>query len=412
MIGSLSPNSREVVVVGAGIAGMLAAYQLQKKGYEVTLYEAKPEAGGLIKTKRTEWGICESAAHSFLATPLVQEFCRELGVGLTGVRPDARARFVLRGGKFRKFPLTPGEVATAFARAYFVLADSKRSPEDLSMEAWGRRYLGQAAVDYGLNPFLRGIYGARPSELAVGAAFPALIVPRGQSLLSAQLAKKFRKPTCVAPVVKSRPRPMMVPQNGMGDLTHKLEEVLLKKLGSRFKRGIALHELPLVQNVVLSVPADVAAGLIAKEDQTLSLALRDVPYTSLVSVSVFVKKQYVPPSIRGVGVLIPECEERKCLGILFTSSSFEGRAFDESRYVSFTVMMGGSGRPELVQAPEDEIRRIVQEEMRALLGLTGDPEHQEIFRWNRAIPQYGQGLLNAWAAARTGWCSKPGHIHG
>ncbi|HEX8290247.1 MAG TPA: FAD-dependent oxidoreductase, partial [Pyrinomonadaceae bacterium] len=105
MIGTLDETRREATIVGAGIAGMLAAYALDKKGYEVTLLEERGEAGGLIQTVHTEYGMAERAAHSLLASGPVMEFCQDLGVELAEVRPDSRARFVVRDGRLRKFPL-------------------------------------------------------------------------------------------------------------------------------------------------------------------------------------------------------------------------------------------------------------------------------------------------------------------
>ena len=50
LIGTLDRRYREVTIVGAGIAGMLAAYALDKRGYCVTLLEENQRAGGLIQT--------------------------------------------------------------------------------------------------------------------------------------------------------------------------------------------------------------------------------------------------------------------------------------------------------------------------------------------------------------------------
>ena len=64
MIGTLNKEFREVTVVGAGIAGMLGAYYLDRNGYRVTLIEQSERAGGLIRTRHTDHGIAESAAQS------------------------------------------------------------------------------------------------------------------------------------------------------------------------------------------------------------------------------------------------------------------------------------------------------------------------------------------------------------
>jgi len=42
------PPSRKVVVVGAGLAGLCAAYELQQLGYDVTVYEARDRVGGRV----------------------------------------------------------------------------------------------------------------------------------------------------------------------------------------------------------------------------------------------------------------------------------------------------------------------------------------------------------------------------
>src|SRR5690242_13148572 len=51
------PNDRgrgqRVVILGAGIAGLTAAYELSKAGYEVIILEAKSRAGGRSYTVRT-----------------------------------------------------------------------------------------------------------------------------------------------------------------------------------------------------------------------------------------------------------------------------------------------------------------------------------------------------------------------
>ncbi|NLA26929.1 MAG: FAD-dependent oxidoreductase [Firmicutes bacterium] len=43
-----APDAKKVAVIGAGPAGLNAAYQLARKGYRVTIYEALPVAGGML----------------------------------------------------------------------------------------------------------------------------------------------------------------------------------------------------------------------------------------------------------------------------------------------------------------------------------------------------------------------------
>lgn len=417
MIGTFDTSRREATVVGAGVAGMLVAHALDKKGYEVTLLEERASAGGLIQTVRTEQGIAERAAHSLLATDAVVGLCSELGVELEDVRRESRSRFVVRGGRLRRFPLRPAEALTALGRAAFARADE--SSDSLDLDSWGRRHLGDAAVEYLLTPFVSGVYGALPSELGVEAAFPTLSVAPGRTLLGTMLGRAFKRNAAHATnghtsggakrARKERKR-MVAPRLGMGDLTARLERRLEERLGGRFCKGVGVRELPDSPNVVISTPAYAAANLLETSEPELADALRGVSYTPVVSVTAFVRAEALSRPVNGVGVLAPAKEGRKCLGVLFTSSSFGGRVTDEARYVSFAVLLGGSTHPEWIDATDAEIEEAVRVELAALLGVRGEPESLVISRWARAVPRYSVALPSVWRKARETWCARPGRV--
>jgi oxygen-dependent protoporphyrinogen oxidase len=408
MLGSLDTTKREVTIVGAGVAGMLAAYQLDKQGYTVTLLESKERAGGLIHTRRTKYGMAERAAHSLLAAPAVRELCGELGVELLEVRKDSRARFIVRDGKLRKFPLSPGEVAGVLKRAAFARADNHADAKTL--DAWGRRHLGDAALQYLLTPFVRGIYGVQPRELGVAAAFPSLLVEPGQTLLESMLRKSFGRSSVKNGGKEKGSKRMVAPAKGMSDLTERLERRLEHKLGARFRKGSKIDGLPDAPNLILATPSYAAAALVAGESPELSEKLLGIQYTPLVSVTAFVARETLSREVRGVGALVPATEQRNCLGVLFTSSSFEGRVVDESRYASFTILLGGTSQPHWISASDGEIKQAVKEELASLLGIGGEPLELVITRWPQAIPQYSIELPKVWESARDTWCAKPGRI--
>lgn len=414
MLGRLDATKREATVVGAGIAGLLAAYMLDKQGYQVTLLEEQYRAGGLIGTRRTQYGIAEAAAHSLLATPAVIEFCQELGVELADIRPDARARFILRDGQLSKFPLRPREAMNALVRAVFVRAEQTALP--LNLETWGRRHLGDAALDYLLTPFVRGIYGVKPIGLGVAAAFPELAIAPGQTLVGTMLRKAFSRPNRnghgpngARKPPKQRKR-MVAPVLGMGEVTARLEQHLERRLGARFQRSARVIAVPDAPNVVLATPAYASAELLRIEAPELSRRLRAVEYTPIVSVTAFVDRASFTRPVRGVGVLVPEREARNCLGILFNSSAFAGRVFDEARYASFTVLLGGTAQPHWVATTDEAIGAVVREELGALLGIQGEPLQLVINRHPRAIPQYSVALPELWRHARETWCATPGRM--
>ncbi len=389
MIGTLNPKYREATLVGAGMAGLLAAYALDQKGYRVTLIEAQSRAGGLIETRSTPWGIAEKAAHSLLATPAVLQLCRDLDVKLIEVEKKSRAKFILRNGKLRRFPLNPAETAAALCRFAWnsVTQKLKTSTSDpsLTLESWGLKNFGKPTVNYLLNPFVRGIYGAHPSLLSIHA------------VLGNSRKRTFGK--------------MVAPENGMSALTQALERRLETRLNDRLKRGERLSTLPDVPNLILCTPSDSAAFLLRTMDSSLSATLTQIPYTPLISVTIFIQKSAFKRFRPGVGVLVPEAENQgACLGILFNSRAFKNRVNHEGEIESLTLMLGGSIQAGLLSESDQKILSLVEKSLNDILGFDGSLLHAEISRSPRAIPQYSPALLHSWEVAKNGWCSEPGRI--
>ena len=400
MIGTLDSSTKEATVVGAGIAGMLSAYSLDRCGYRVTLLEEKERAGGLIQTRNTKHGIAESAAHSLIATGPVRELCSDLGVELVEPRKEAKAKYIVRDGRLHRFPLTIGESFDTLCHAALARSANHHSQ---NLELWARRHLGDAAAEYLLTPFVRGIYGVQPAELGVATAFPFLEVPTGKTLLGTMLSKHRNSGS------KKDKKRRAAPRFGMGDLVARLEQRLETRLGPRFCKGAKVDHLPEAANVIIATPAYAAARVIRSTSAELADKLAEVRYTPMVSVTVFVDRHAFTRPVHGVGVLMPAREQTKSLGILFNSSSFDYRVADDSRFASFTVMMGGTAQPQWLSVSDEEIRQAIKLELATLLGIR-EPLAVVIHRWPAALPQYSVDLPAVWDYARQNWCATPGHI--
>ena len=101
----LPPSKREVVVIGAGPAGLTAAYALTKRGEPVTVLEADDVVGGISRTvERDGWRFDIGGHRFFTKVPVVEELWHE-------ILPDDE--FLLRprmsriyyNGKFIDYPL-------------------------------------------------------------------------------------------------------------------------------------------------------------------------------------------------------------------------------------------------------------------------------------------------------------------
>lgn len=98
-VGRPGPDARTVAVVGAGPAGLACAYHALARGYRVTLFDAAPQAGGLLRTippYRLPRDVLEAELERLLALGFEQRFHTRLGrdVSLAELRADFDAVFL------------------------------------------------------------------------------------------------------------------------------------------------------------------------------------------------------------------------------------------------------------------------------------------------------------------------------
>jgi oxygen-dependent protoporphyrinogen oxidase len=82
-------------------------------------------------------------------------------------------------------------------------------------------------------------------------------------------------------------------------------------------------------------------------------------------------------------------ERFSILGTLFSSSLFPNRA--PAGHVLLTTYVGGVRAPDLALKPEAELVALTVEDLRAILGIKGEPTYQHVVLYPRAIPQYEVG---------------------
>lgn len=390
MLGRLHPENKSAAVIGAGFAGLVAAYALLKDGYSVEIFEKENRCGGLLRTDITPCGPVESAAHSFRASPVLQRLCQDLNVPLTPAR--TRKKYILRDGQLKHFPLSPHETWQTFKKAFSAHPFSTGR----TLAQWAKDYLGQAALDNMIAPLANGIYACSPDLLDQELAMPALTVPAGQSFAGAL----WRKPGQRAQI--------MAPLHGMGALTASLHDFIACHPRAKLHLNRASGALPDTANVVLATDASGAASLLEKDFPDDASLLRKIRYSPMVTATIFYSKDTDMPD--GIGVLYGAREKRRSLGILFNSSVFPSRVDNPEKHVSFTMMLGGYEQPELVQADEQTLHKIVASEMKEVLGVAALPLSIMITRWEKAIPLYDAELKMTLAKLARGWAAMPGHV--
>ena len=398
----------DAIVVGAGLSGLVSAFELQRRGRSVAVVDAGDAPGGVIGTIEREGFLVETGANSMLDnTPVLVDLFAQLGILDERVYPEASAsrRYVVKSGQLVALPMSPAALLAspifsvraklALLREPFIPACNADTEE--SIAAFARRRLGPEVLAYAIDPFVSGIHAGDPEQLSVSAAFPRLhaLEQRHGSLIRGQLAvmRERRKNG-----VTATPRSFSF-RRGM----HTLPLALAAKLAHFFPRtrvaAVERHDGHFVlrtdahaglsaRSVVIATPAHAAAAVVDSLAPAAAIALGAIDYPPVAVVASAYRREDVAHDLAGFGFLAPGNEHRRILGTLFSSSLFPQRA--PPGHVLLTSFVGGSRNRAAATLPDDAIATLVGEELHELIGAS-HPCWTSIVRWPRAIPQYTLG---------------------
>jgi oxygen-dependent protoporphyrinogen oxidase len=137
-------------------------------------------------------------------------------------------------------------------------------------------------------------------------------------------------------------------------------------------------------------PANDGAHGVTRPTDALDLSpFSEIRYPPVASVVLGFRREDVGHPCEGFGMLIPKIEGFKILGTIFSSSLFHNRA--PAGHLTLTSYIGGQRYPELALLPPEKLVALTCEDLRVLLGVTGQPVFQHCVLYPKAIPQYNVG---------------------
>jgi oxygen-dependent protoporphyrinogen oxidase len=431
-----------IAIIGGGIAGLAAAFELEqarKAGtqLEYTLFEAGDRLGGSLGSETVNGSVLERGPDSFLTEkPAAAELCRELGLGdqLLSSNDAARKTYIVVKNRLVALPdglmfLIPTKlVPTALTRLFSIPTKIRMGLEllhpprpsgdaDESVAVLVERHFGQEAVDRLADPLLSGIYGGDATQLSARAVLPKLVEMEAEygSLTRGMLAahKKMRdRAKAAAQNNGTNPAPgngvprqhrsiftslrggmqqfvdAIVARLQPGSLRLNTPVTSLTRSGSDWKVETSDTTLRF-DSVIVASPAWTAATMLRTVDAALADNLAAIPYSSSITLNLVYDESQLGPLPDGFGFLVPASEGRAMLACTFVHRKFLGRT--PAGKAVLRAFLGGMRGEAMLTESDATLIETVRRELKEILSLTAIPITTRVTRWRRSMAQYAVG---------------------
>ena len=443
-----------IAIIGAGLAGLTAAYELRSTGsarageeddLKVDVYEATDRLGGKLHTVAFEAGPTDMGAEAFLARRQdAVDFFTELGLADSLVEPSGLRSLVWVDGEARALPTggVMGIPSTSETVKHLVSEDTAQridteaDREGFDWEVGGdvnvgklvRERYGDEVVDNIVSSLLGGVYSCTADDLGVRATIP-------------QLAEEFDRlaadgpvhlSTAVANLERSR-REMPTGQGAVfktfRDGYQELYETLAEKSGAdiyidAFISAISLEgsaEAPKYRlkggedkaydHVILAVPAPTAALLLKNIAPEASEVLKTVKLANSAVVGMrFATDEGLP---QNSGVLVSTGAE-DVHAKAFTFSSRKWPHLAERGGALVRASFGRFGDNVAITASEDDLVDWALDDLETITGFDGRAAGlEEIYvqRWLGGLPRFDENHLATVAKVRSLLLDEPKASH-
>lgn len=411
-------NRTEVVVIGAGLAGLFAAIELAQRDVDVVVVEAADTPGGVAKTIADSGYLLDAAVGSFsLPHPYLTPMLSRLAVEIVPARDCASRRWIAHRQRLRSLPRTPGQFvrstvvgpASKLRAACEPLLGRDSSSKDESLAEFLCRRFGRKSGSTVAWLAASGIFAGDPNLLSAGAAFPELygLEQDTGSVVRAMVSSKRRRSVDV-------PAPQLhAPTGGMAAIVGACADILGERLflgtkvasversGATWKVATSNGQWE-ADDVVVAVRPEQASGFLPHPLATTMAATRSAP---VVVVGVGGRAADLPfPN--GLGYLTMPGEGLRTVGVVFESAIFSNRAPLGHRMAK--VVLGGARNPQMVEWSDEQLARIAVEELAWTLDQTIEASWLAVVRHRSGIPQYEVGHADRRARTTEALADFPG----
>ncbi|WP_155059368.1 protoporphyrinogen oxidase [Streptomyces blattellae] len=407
----------QVVVIGAGVAGLAAAHQLVRRGARVTVLEASDRVGGKLLPGEIAGARVDFGAESMLARrPEAVALAREVGLADRLQPPATASAAIWTRGALRPMPkghvmgvpgtasVLTGVLSDEGLRRIERDADLPRTEvgEDVAVGEYVAERLGREVVDRLVEPLLGGVYAGDAYRISMRSAVPQLFQA---ARTHHSLTQGVREIQAKAAAAQQTGPVFMGIEGGVGRLPLAVAESVRER-GGEIVTGTAVTELRRESSgkwrvvagdrvlhadaVVVAVPAAAAAGLLRAEAPAAAAELSAVEYASMALVTLAYRRAETALP-EGSGFLVPPVDGRTIKASTFASQKWGWIAGQDPHLVVLRTSVGRYGETEILQRADDELVEVSRHDLKAATGLDATPVETRVTRWDDGLPQYPVG---------------------
>ena len=416
-----------VAVIGGGLSGLTAAYQLSRElpGAPITVLEASGAVGGALDTVDFPSGPMELGAEAFIGRrPEASELVAELGLSDQLRHPGPLRPALLTGGRLVPMPagtmmgmpsdvealsevLTPEESAVAARERELPLAWEPGS--DVSLGDLVARRFGPAVVARLVDPMLGGVYAAPSRGLGLRQVIPGVAdaLDAGAPTLSAAvetlLGRRATGPVFATLDSGYRTLVDALATASGAQIRTNSTCTALRRTGAGYAltvSGGGGSERVAADLVVVAVPVPRAVPLLAAAGVTDTVVggVADIRTASSALVALEVDRDLPLPERSGVLVATDEPVPFKAM----TFSSRKWPHLDNRLGHLVRVSFGRLDDDEVLRTDDAALTRLARTALEQVCGSPATILYSRVRRWDDALAEIGPGHRERIAAVRAG----------
>lgn len=404
-----------IAVVGGGIAGLTAAYELGQAGVDVLVLEGSDRVGGKLRLAEVDGVTLDVGAEALLARRSeATDLCAAIGLGDAIVHPATLSAAIWTRDALRPMPPTvmgiPADVDALMASGIVerppVSRPAPAPADDVSVGEFVRERVGDEVLDRLVEPLLGGVYAGHADELSLAAA-GAPILALGDDLLAGAAAAKSEPEA--GPVFAGL-------DGGLGQIPPALAEAS----GAEVRTGAVVRDIERsgtgwlitlvdgmeqVDGVVVATPGPASGRLLAGVAPEAAFELADLTYASMAIVT-FVVDGDADLTTDGSGFLVPPIDGTAIKGSTFSSQKWAWLA--ESGRTALRASIGRAGDTALLHQDDTTVAAAALTDLRNAVGHLSEPAQWHVQRWGGALPQYEVGHLDRIGVVDRAIAAEPG----